>query len=339
MTKMIMKCKEISKNLIAYIKNELPTAESNEIKAHISSCRECSLELNRLQVAFDDIKNLPACNYAVDLSLINELANKKAASRIKPMMLQLFAAVGAAAVIFAIIFFTGNMSNKNIARQHPDKKDRIAVNIPEDNKVVNPDKTSDKKNSSTPVIGKVKINSRVIRTTGKSLIRKKNKSRILKPVSNNYPVNSMKTIDTSEYGITTDAESQIAMYVDTLAMCMSRSGKSRQAITCSVVPITTVDESDASVADTVTASILYSMRDRHTVIDVNRMQPSDSKIDSESVIREAGRQSGDYLIAGRIEKSKSGYLLSLYAVDKRDNSVIFNGDHPILLTDEMMPAV
>ncbi|HEX2949346.1 MAG TPA: hypothetical protein VHV83_07230, partial [Armatimonadota bacterium] len=138
-----------------------------------------------------------------------------------------------------------------------------------------------------------------------------------------------------------DGHTLIAQYVDTMAMCVTQSDHPRETISCAILPVTTPDDKDLHIADTLTAALVCAFQDRQVSIDLHRLPPSMPTAEQPSaatLAQLAQTVSDKYVITGSLERSETGYLLSLYAYDRQTAQLVFDGAHPILLPPDVLPT-
>lgn len=352
---MSMQCRKVSNQLIAYLKSELTQSEAERVKLHLATCQRCCDEAHVLGNAFNDIARLPTFHISYDINAVEEAARRREAVILVGNWWRLVPAAACATVIVVLGFLLFNhFSTSQIARRpRPFPKPQIPAVAP----IQNPSKSAPNeidqqqiaKHPSKTYLPKHPGGERQVASSGSNRKRRDGTRRQQHHIPHEDATPTPQAIQNSPWddsGPSVDAQTLIAQYVDTMAMCMVRAERSRTTISCAISPITTSDEDDLPVADTLTAAIICTFNDRHVTIDTNRLPPSmtgadlhPQKPNTATVVNIVDSVTDEYVIVGSVEKAKTGYLLSLYAINRTNDTVVFNGDHPILLPEDAMPQL
>lgn len=322
---MSMQCNTVSAQLIAYLKGELAAEDADRIASHIAACSRCQDEACVLGSALTDIERLPTFRVSFDIRAIEEAASHQALSH---SLWWRFTPVAACVVLLAILGFlySNRPSTSQLAhRPQPTQRQQATAVIPLQHPPVKPAPDSPDQRQLSPrrvISAGFRPRHHAIASQPRRAVPQK-----AGPISNP---------PREEPASTVDANAMIAQYVDTIAMCMAQSDRPRAAISCALLPVTAADDRDLPAADTLTAALVCAFNERHAAISLKRLPPSlDTDIRTMKSPPPSTTGTGDYLIVGNLAKSKSGYLLSLYAINTTTDAVIFDGKHPILLPPGM----
>ncbi|HEX2949621.1 MAG TPA: zf-HC2 domain-containing protein, partial [Armatimonadota bacterium] len=95
---MSMTCHQVSQQLIAYIKGELPKEESEQIAAHLTTCPQCRADAQALETAFGILPQLPSAPLTYDLTAI-EAATRHSSMSFTPWWRHIAAVAGTAVLL------------------------------------------------------------------------------------------------------------------------------------------------------------------------------------------------------------------------------------------------
>ncbi|MBD3181134.1 hypothetical protein GF312_02510 [Candidatus Poribacteria bacterium] len=118
-----MRCDEFSKNLSAFLDNELPLEEHKKMELHIASCETCHKEAEELKVMVNIVANTPRLEAPTQLW---EMTHKKIIEEAeipKHFRLPNWSFVPVAAAVFALMLFFAS----NYIFFHQDESGEIPV--------------------------------------------------------------------------------------------------------------------------------------------------------------------------------------------------------------------
>lgn len=349
---MNMNCKKVSEIIVEYLLGELTQHKADSVQNHLGVCARCSEEARALKNGFEVMLKLPICDISCNVEAVIEAAsNQKKTWRLSNWLVFVPLAACVSLLIISGIFTINHFPSSRISHgtapiDRHNLSDNAAIREPVERM---PGQNTPAKNLNSQQIVNSAANSDSVRQLSVTASNRKTKHfkfNNQQPPSNvvRIPViskvNLSNTVDEIDNN---DKREIVSQYVDTIASCMISSVQPRANITCAITPITAADDDDQIVADTLTAVILKAFKDRHLHIETNRLLPSLSGVvspptspDYVAAANIAEAENDQYLIIGSVAKSKAGYLLSLYTIDK-NNTVVFNGDHPILLPADDVP--
>ncbi|OPZ86084.1 MAG: hypothetical protein BWY76_01115 [bacterium ADurb.Bin429] len=318
-----MQCQTIQRLLVEYVKGELDHADEALVEAHVTDCARCRADAETLAHGFNALACLPVYAVTYDLNTVEEETRRRQARatlRIWSVVVAPIAACMVAAVLLTVFIF------------RPFPQQAIANNRPLPPK---PKTTIPSPQPSPPI-----LNTASPQPDNRLSLASKREQRPDLP-----RVSAMKPeVDRKPEEQTPAQQRIIEQYVDVLALCMRQSDASRGEVFCAIQPITTAKASDLPVADTLTASIYYTLKNRYVGYTVSRLPPMGSSAISPNgaadlTAAHTPSSPDDYLLTGRLERTKAGYVLSLYAVNRHTQEIVFDGGHPILLPEDLLPQI
>ncbi len=342
-----MQCRQISAQIIAYLKGELAREEATRVTSHLAACPRCRDEARVLGNAFSEMARLPTFRVTYDIHAIEAGAWRQPPAAPIRQWWKLVPAVACAAVIVIMGFLVYHRISTTRIAQRPRLSPRSpAPAVAPRPKVpvrMGPDE------SDQPHIAMRRHEERQVvadnrRHAHRQVAPRQQRTAPRAERQHATPRGTVQHPPRQESVPPVDGDAVIAQYVDTLALCMTQSDNPRASISCSILPVATADERDLPVADSLTAALVCAFNDRHVTIDIKRLAPLATTADLQTLTpnaatlaRLADTVTGDYVIAGHLKKAKAGYVLSLYAFDKQGQSMVFDGDHPILLPSSVIP--
>lgn len=347
-----MNCKKVSEMIIEYQQGELSLLEAECIKNHLESCFRCRDEAHVLKNGFDVMAKLPVCEISCNVEAVIEAALcQKKTWRINNWGIFVPLAACASLLIISAIFAFNYSPPSNISRntaphEHQYVSDNATIQQPDrlvPGKNNKPAQSTNSKQTANSLVNSDNARKLSATKTNKTLLHNQQLP------SNMEQIPALTTVNISNAANdidNSDNHEMVAQYVDTIVSCMISATQPRASITCAFSPITTADSADQTVADTLTAIIVTAFKDRYLHIEINRLLPSLAGVVSHPTLPEnvaeatsSDKVNDQYLIVGSIATSKAGYLLSLYTIDNKNSTVIFNGDHPILLPADVIPQL
>jgi hypothetical protein len=291
-----------------------------------------------LQTAFCEIQRLPVFPLAADIGVIADAArNQKRAVLVWPR----WRYVPVAACVLALAIVAGvfyHPSSSTVAKRPdvmPIRKDVTdPVRLHQDHAVVLP-LTIAKAGHDAPTLR----HDHNIRAVGPAEERRTSRHDTTRRAPEPARTPASEGTVAQRPSPPAAAETVIAQYVDTLAQCMTKSDTPRATVSCAIQPVA-ANGADLPMADTLTAALVDAFTTRYVTMEITRLAPDCVAVDphaSQPLLADAARLretvSADYVIVSSLTKAKAGYLLSLYAVNRCDDTVVFDGGHPILLPE------
>lgn len=339
---MTMPCHHIAAVITAYLKGELPPAGQNAVAEHLAACSRCREEAAILRIAYDEMAALPAFPLSRDLATIAETARRQVA----PAPFRVFGiwvpAVAALALLVLCRWLpNGNFSSRQVAQQPHVEKTAVkhdTVKVPVEIAAGRVGETpADQPDKTSAVIASHRAGGMPAVRPGKApvLVASRGGAR-----HHHRPSPGETHPDALAIG-----EALWARHVEAMRQSITQLALDGDMRTCAVLPLVSGDAENLPAADTLTATLVYDLS-ANPRIAVNRLSPlaahdrqaHDLQPNSTEISNLARTVNADFLIVGSVEKAKTGYLLSLYVLNRNDNTIVFNGNHPVLLPREMFPA-
>ena len=330
-----MKCADVSAVLIDYCKDELDAGERARVAAHLAGCPACRDEQRLLRAAYGEIAALPAFPLSRDISDIADAARRQppAIPWFRPALAPL--AIGLALLAGGLYWSHRSLPPQQIARQTPLPRPAVQPVAP-------PPAAQTPPTAQTPPLAVTRV------VTGRQALPARHlrrHPRTATPAPSSGTPRPVIQPPAPEVAAQRAGEELLAQHLDAVKQSMLLVA-SHGAISCSVLPVIAADERDVHAADMLTASLVCGIGVQPRQFAVNRLAPlataalngESVRPDAPEVSRLARTVTDDYLIIGSLKKAETGYLVSFYVLSRKDDAIVFDGRHPVLLPFALFPT-
>ena len=342
-----MQCRDISPRFIAYLKEELSPEECAQIDAHLAACHACRKDVRVLSAAYRTLARLPVYQLTRDPGDIAEAVAHQASSPQRAPSWWSNSAWAPIAAVLALLVIAlcvchTPRSSRNILARVPSMLPAPARQplAPPARASEQPATASTSTTPTTPAPARAHgSNARPRRGTPARGISRATPASVSQP-PRATPPDTASPVNAQQAGAVL-----LARQIDAVASSMTQTVSTDTPITCALLPICASDPATLAVADSLTAALTVDLGVPARHLAVNRLPPLVASVPADQAftpeqpeIAQLGTTlNEDYLIVGSVESGDAGYLLSISVLQCSNNTVVFTGEHPVLLPRELFP--